>query len=160
MYDTEGEVLHLDASDREHVNIMLQKLSDLEKTSKKKKKGRTTTKYTLAELIETYDKHSEAAEPILAFDYIGFIDLCALQCHDLNSYHRIGRSNAPMPDIWDFVDCLLWTAADVVRKSQNQSPEELHQTLLKTKFGRVVVDFGEMIKVTSDRCSELPASAV
>jgi hypothetical protein len=153
MYDTEAEVLHLEVSDREHVNIMLQKLSDLEKKKTSKKKGRTKTKYTLAELVETYDKHFEAVEPILTFDYINFIDLCALHCHDLNGKYLIGRVYAPMPEIWDFVDCLLWTAADVVRKSQHQSPEELHQTLLKTKLGRAVTDLEEIIKFTGDVCS-------
>jgi hypothetical protein len=154
MYDLEGEVLHLEVSDRHQVNLLLSKLSDLEK--KRKKKGRTAkTKYTLVELVETYEKHFKAAEPIFTFDYIGFIDLCALHSQQLNASYPIGRSNA-MPETWDFVDCLLWTAADVVRKSEHQSPEELHQTLLKTKFGRVVTDLDECIKVTNGGCFDLP----
>jgi hypothetical protein len=150
MRDTEGEVVHLGVSDREHVNLVLRKLSDLE--NKGKNKGRTTTKYTLVELLETYEKHFAAAEPLLTFDYIGFIDLCSEQSHDLCAHHPIGRTNAPMPPIPDFVDCLLWTAADVVRKSKHRSPDELHKILSKTKFGRVVTDLEVVIKDMGGDC--------
>jgi hypothetical protein len=153
MEETQREVSHLKVSDREHVNIVLRKLSDAE--NKSNKKGRTTTKYTLVELLETCEKHLTAAEPILTFDYIGFIDICAQHLREFNDfYHRAVRRGAPPHEleIWDLVDCLLWTAADVVKKSQHQSPEELHRTLLKTKFGRACTDLGQIIDMSGSVC--------
>jgi hypothetical protein len=150
MEETHGEVNHLKDSDREHINIVLRKLSDAE--NKSNNKGRTITKCTQVELLETYEKHLTAAEPILTFDYIGFIDLCAQHLREFRDYYHPGRRNAPKPGVWELVDCLLWTAADVVRKSQHQSPEELHQTLLKTKLGRASCDLGEIIGIEGSVC--------
>lgn len=48
----------------------------------------------------------------------------------------------------EFVDFLPWTAAEVVKRSKHQSPEELRQTLLKTKFGRKVTDLDAVIQTS------------
>jgi hypothetical protein len=45
---------------------------------------------------------------------------------ELCTWNHPGMTNSFSASLWDFVDCLLWTAADVVRKSKHKSPEELH----------------------------------
>jgi hypothetical protein len=157
MGETQRGVDHLNSTDREFINIVLRTLSDAE--NKGKDKGRKTAKYTLVELLQTYNKHLTANEPILNFSYIDFIDLCAFEIRKLGIlYHP--RSKGPMLEFppWDFVDCLLWTAADVVSKSEHQnSPEDLHQALLKTRLGRTVTDLDAVIKISGSRSiSSLP----
>jgi len=148
MSETLYGVHHLQSTDREFINIVLRKLRDSE--SKGKNKGRsTTTKYTLVELLVTYEKHLTAEEPGLNFDYIGFFDDC---CTDLQALSHLYRPKHTSPDeLHDFVDYLLWTAADVIRKSKNRSPEELHQALLKTKFGVAVIDMERAFNLLSSK---------
>jgi hypothetical protein len=142
---------HLNSSDREFVNIVLRRLSDAE--SKGKKKGRKGSSYTLVELLETYGKHLRANEPTLTFDYISFVDVCAYEIRKLGIlYHP--RSVKPFELLpWDFVDCMLWTAADVVQKSKSRSSEELHQALLSTRFGRTVTDLDNTMKTLGSKSS-------
>jgi hypothetical protein len=120
--------------DRECINIILRRLSDAE--SKGKQKGRMPRKYSLVELLKTYEKHLKAGEPVLNFDYIDFYDLCGRSLRQIELLCRQILRSPATPDAWDFVDSLLWTAADVVNKAKPQSPEELYRTLIDTKFGR------------------------
>jgi hypothetical protein len=92
MEETHIAVDHLNCTDREFINIVLRKLSDAE--SKSKNNGRTTTKYTLVESLETYAKHLTACEPLLKFDYVGFFDLSATHLHGFTVAHRPGLQNA------------------------------------------------------------------
>jgi hypothetical protein len=145
MPETSHGVRHLQSTDREFINIVLRKLRDSE--SKGKNKGRSTaTKYTLVELLVTYEKHLTAEEPGLNFDYIGFFRHC---CGDLEALSILYRPKHLSSELHELVDYLLWTAADVVRKSKHRSPEELHQALLKTTFGVAVIDLERAVKMGS-----------
>jgi hypothetical protein len=144
-------VVHLKSTDREYINIVLRRLSDAE--SKGKKKGRKITKYTLVELLETYERHIKANEPALTFDYITFVDVCAREIGNLVILHNPRSRKLLESPPWDFVDCMLWSAADVVQKLKNSSPEELDHALMRTRFGRTVTDLGSMIEKIGDKCS-------
>jgi len=146
MEETHRAVDRLDCTDRESINLVLVQLSDAE--SKGKNNGRTTTKHNLVDFLETYERHLTASEPLLRFDYIGFLDILSLNMHTSSLRHRPGPKNAAPCSPRDFVDFLPWTAADVVKRSKHQSPEELRQTSLKAMFGRTVRDLDAVIEAS------------
>jgi hypothetical protein len=153
--ETNRGVSHLKSSGTEYINIVLRTLCDAE--NKGKNKGRKTTKYTLVELLETYERHLEANEPVFTFNHIGFLDLCGVELRACSIvYHPGAYKTAMESSPWDFVDCMLWTVADVVNKSKHKSPEELHDALLKTKFGRTVTDLESMIECAGSKYRETP----
>jgi len=149
MEETYRGVDHLHSTDREFINIVLSRLSDAQ--NKGKKKGRKTIRFTLVELLETYEKHLTANEATLNFDYIRFVDLCAFEIRKLGILHHPRTRSYVEIAPWDFVDCLLWTAADVVNKSKRESPEELQEALLKIRFGRTVTNLDNIIKASGSR---------
>lgn len=104
MGETHRAVDRLDCTDRESINLVLAQLSDAE--SKGKNNGRKTTKHTLVDFLETYERHLAASKPLLRFDYIGFLDILSSNMHTSSLRHRPGPKNAAPCSPWNlWISC-------------------------------------------------------